>query len=130
MGYDQKTAERVRRLLSRRRDVVEKRMVGGLSFMVNGSMCCGVTGTALMVRVGREGYERALAEPHARPMKFAGRALAGFVCVDPEGYRTERALAKWTQRSLDFVSALPEKKPSARRPRSKGRKPRSRAPLR
>lgn len=117
MGYDQKTAERVRRLLSRRRDVVEKRMVGGLSFMVNGSMCCGVTGTALMVRVGREGYERALAEPHARPMKFAGRALAGFVCVDPEGYRTDRALGKWIQRGIDFVSALPAKKPEARRPR-------------
>ena len=95
MGYDEQTAERVRRILSRRRDVVEKRMVGGLSFMVNGGMCCGVTGTALMVRVGREGYEQAVAQPHARPMKFAGRALAGFVNVDPGGYRTNAALAKW-----------------------------------
>src|SRR5260370_42176494 len=97
MGSDEQTAERVRRLLSRRRDVVEKRMVRGLSFMVNGSMCCGVTGAALMVRVGREGYERALAQPQARPMKFAGRALAGFICIDPGGYRTDRALAKWIQ---------------------------------
>src|SRR5260370_40386111 len=107
MGSDEQTAERVRRLLSGRRDVVEKRMVGGLSFLVNGSMCCGVTGTALVVRVGREGYERALAQPHTRPMKFAGRALAGFVCVDPEGYRTDGALAKWIQRGIDFVSTLP-----------------------
>ena len=121
MGYDEQTAERVRRILSRRRDVVEKGMVGGLSFMVNGSMCCGVTGTALMVRVGREGYEGALAQPHTRPMKFAGRALSGFVCVDPEGYRTDRALAKWIQRGLDFVSTLPAKKPEARRARPRGR---------
>src|SRR6266851_9904641 len=92
MGYDQKTAERVRRVLSGRRDVVEKRMVGGLSFVVNGSMCCGVTDTALMVRVGREGREEALAQPHARPMKFAGRTVAGLVCVNPGGYRTESAL--------------------------------------
>jgi TfoX/Sxy family transcriptional regulator of competence genes len=108
-AYDEKTAERVRRLLSGRRDVVEKRMVGGLSFMVNGSMCCGVTGTALMVRVGPEGRERALARPHARPMKFAGRPLSGFVCIDPEGFRTDKALAAWVQRGLDFVSALPVK---------------------
>jgi len=117
MGYDEQTADRVRRILSRRRDVVEKRMVGGLSFIVNGSMCCGVTGAALMIRVGREGYEGALAQPHARPMKFAGRALSGFVCVDPEGFRTHTALAKWIQRAIDFVSTLPAKKPEARRPR-------------
>lgn len=81
MGHDERTAERVRRILSGRRDVVEKKMVGGLSFIVNGSMCCGVTGTALMVRVGPEARERALAQPHVRPMEFTGRPLAGFVCV-------------------------------------------------
>ena len=55
MSYDPEAAERVRRLLSGRDDVAEKRMVGGLSFLVNGNMCCGITGTALMVRVGAEG---------------------------------------------------------------------------
>lgn len=108
-GYDENAAERVRRVLSGRRDVVEKRMVGGLSFMVSGSMCCGVTGTALMVRVGPEGRARALAQPHVRPMEFAGRELAGFVCVDPGGYRTETELATWVQRGIDFVSTLPVK---------------------
>jgi hypothetical protein len=122
MGYDNTTADRVRRILSRRRDVVEKRMVGGLSFMVRGSMCCGVTGTALMVRVGPEAREWALVQPHVRPMKFAGRALAGFVCVDPEGFRTETALGTWVRRGIDFVSTIPAK----RRGR---RKPRPRAPL-
>src|SRR3989442_15755085 len=85
MGYDERVAERVRRVLAGQRNVVEKRMVGGLSFMVNGSMCCGVTGNALMVRVGPEGLAGALARPHVRPMAFAGRPLAGFVCVDPGG---------------------------------------------
>ena len=110
-GYDERTAERVRRILSGRRDVVEKRMVGGLSFMVNGSMCCGVTGAALMVRVGSEARERALDQPHVRQMEFAGRPLGGFVCVDPGGYRTDKALATWIQRGIDFVSTLPVKKP-------------------
>jgi TfoX/Sxy family transcriptional regulator of competence genes len=111
MGYDERAAERVRQILSGRRDVVEKRMVGGLSFMVNGSMCCGVTGAALMVRVGPEAYEWALTRPHARPMEFAGRRLAAFVCVDPAGYRSDRALATWVQRGIDFVSKLPAKGP-------------------
>ncbi len=83
MGYDEETAERVRRVLAGRRDVVEKKMVGGRSFMVSGSMCCGVTRTALMVRVGPEAYERTLAEPHVRPMEFAGRPMSGFVRVAP-----------------------------------------------
>lgn len=94
-------------------------MVGGLSFMVNGSMCCGVTGTALMVRVGPEARERALAQPHVRPMEFAGRPLAGFVCVEPGGYATDAALESWVQQGIDFVSTLPTKEPAARKRRPK-----------
>jgi hypothetical protein len=117
MGYDEKTAGRVRRILSGRRDVVEKRMVGGLSFIVNGRMCCGVTSSALMVRLGPEACARALSQPYVRPMEFAGRRLAGFVYIEPGGYRTDAALAKWIQRAIDFVSTL--KKPAAGRPRRK-----------
>jgi hypothetical protein len=113
MGYDLKTAERVRRILSDRSDVAEKRMVGGLSFSVGGSMCCGVTGRALMVRVGAEARDRVLAERHVRPMEFAGRPLAGFVLIDPEGFRTEAALANWVQRGLDFAATLPAKRLTA-----------------
>ena len=109
MSYDPEAAGRVRRLLSGRDDVVEKKMVGGLSFLVNGNMCCGVTGTALMVRVGADGRERALREPHVRPMQFAGRALSGFICVGPAGFAADEALARWVQRGLDFVSGLPAK---------------------
>jgi TfoX/Sxy family transcriptional regulator of competence genes len=106
MGYDEKTAERVRRALSGRPGVVEKRMVGGRSFIVNGNMCCGVTSTGLMVRLGNEGAKRALTEPHVRPMEFGGRRLLGFVEVEPDGYRRDKALAKWVQRGLEFAASL------------------------
>ena len=109
LSYDPAAAERVRQLLSGRSDVVEKKMVGGLSFLVNGNMCCGITGMALMVRVGAESREQALREPHVRPMLFAGRALSGFICIEPEGYAADDALASWVQRGLDFVSGLPAK---------------------
>ena len=119
MSYDEPTAERVRRILSSRRDVVEKRMFGGLCFMVNGGMCCGLTSDALMVRVGPDRYEEALARPHARPMDFTGRPLTGMVYVDPAGYKSDAALEQWVKRGLDFVSTLPAKKPvSKRRKRS------------
>jgi hypothetical protein len=96
-------------LLSSRDDVVEKRMVGGLSFLVSGNMCCGITGQVLMVRVGPHGREKVLGEPYVRPMRFAGRDLAGFVCVDPPGFAADDALTSWLQRGLDFVSGLPAK---------------------
>lgn len=110
MSYDEKTAGRVRRILRSRRDVVEKKMFGGLCFMVNGAMCCGLTNTAFMVRVGPDRYEDALAQPHARPMDFTGRPLSGMVYVDPSGFKTDAALAEWVQRGIDFVSTLPAKK--------------------
>ena len=106
MSYDPEAAERVRRLLSGRDNAVEKRMVGGLSFLVNGNMCCGVTGTALMVRVGAEDREQALREPRVRPAQFAGRAVSGFICVEPAGFAADDTLARWVQRGLDLVSGL------------------------
>ena len=109
MTYDPEAAERVRQALSGRDGVVEKKMVGGLSFLVNGNMCCGITGTALMIRVGAEGREQALSEPHVRPMQFGGRGGAGFIRVEPAGFAADDALASWVQRGLDFVSGLPAK---------------------
>jgi hypothetical protein len=106
MAHDETAVERVRRILAGRSDVVEKRMVGGRSFMVGGHLCCGVTGTAVMVRVGPQRYEWALTQPHVRPMTFARRRLAGYVCVDPAGYSADSALQKWVGRGLDYVSTL------------------------
>ena len=115
MNYDPEAAERVRQVLSDRDDVVEKRMVGGLSFLVNGNMCCGITNRALMVRVGAKGREQALGEPHVRPMQLGSRALSGFICVEPAGFAGDDALTSWVQRGLDFVSGLPAKSVRASR---------------
>ncbi len=110
MAYDEKVASRVRRIFAGRSDVVEKSMVGGgLSFMLGGNMCCGVSKSALMVRVGPEAYQQALTEPHTRPLAFAGRAPVGYVCVDPDGYASDAVFATWIQRGIDFVSTLSER---------------------
>jgi TfoX/Sxy family transcriptional regulator of competence genes len=104
MSYDETLATRIRALLAERDDVVEKKMFGGLCFMVNGAMCCGLTKRDFMVRVGAARYDDALAQPHARPMDFTGRPLKGMVYVAPEGLRTKAALARWVRRGLEFVS--------------------------
>ncbi len=109
MAYNEKLAERMRKFLARRKGVTEKRMFGGLAFMLNGNMCCGVVKETLMVRVGPEQYEKVLREPHARPMDFTGRSIKGFVYVDPKGCQTDDALRKWVQRATDFVLSLPVK---------------------
>lgn len=109
MAYDEGLSQRIRELLSDAPAVEEKKMFGGLAFMVNGNMAVGVTGAELMVRVGAENYESALAEPHVRPMDFTGKPLRGFVYVDDKGYETDEGLAKWVSRAVDFVLTLPSK---------------------
>ncbi|MEO1020000.1 MAG: TfoX/Sxy family protein [Pseudomonadota bacterium] len=109
MAYDEKLADRVRRMLSGKQEVAEKKMMGALTFMVRGNMCCGVTGTALMVRVGSAGYEIALAQPHVRPMEIGGRRPRAFICVEAQGCATDAALAEWVSRGVAFVSSLDRK---------------------
>ena len=109
MPYDEKLAERIREALRGQRNVLEKRMFGGLAFMVRGHMCVGIAGDDLMVRVGPEVYAKAIREPHARPMDFTGRPLTGFVYVSPAGHARRRSLAKWVERGLGFVKSLPPK---------------------
>jgi TfoX N-terminal domain len=104
MAHDPDAVERVRRCLAGRPDVVEKRMVGGLSFSVGGRMFCGVVGSALMVRVGAEAVALALHEPHVRRMELGGRPLKAFVLVDPEGWADDAALTAWLDRALDVVA--------------------------
>ena len=78
-------------------------MFGGLAFMVNGHMCCGIVGKDFVLRTGPDQYEEALSQRHARPMDFTGRAMRGFVYVDPKGLRSTHELKAWIQRGLDFV---------------------------
>ena len=105
--------ERVRAELADRADVVEKRMVGGQSFVVSGHLCLGVSGDALMVRVGPEDYERALTEPNVRPLTFGAKHPVGYVLIDPPATRSAADLARWIRRGLDYVATVP--RPSALR---------------
>lgn len=109
MAFDEKLAARVRKLLNRGYSVEEKRMFGGLTFMVNGHMCCGVLKKDLVLRLAPQDYERALSHLNVRPMDFTGRSLRGLVYVDPVAVRATRDLKKWIQRSMRFVSTLPPK---------------------
>jgi TfoX/Sxy family transcriptional regulator of competence genes len=113
MAYDQKTAARVRRLLSGRPDITEKEMMGGLTFMVNGHMACSVSGRGgILIRVGAEAMDRVLEQQQVQPAVMGAKTMTGFVRVDPEAYRTDAALKKWVQRGLDLVAAIPARKPA------------------
>jgi TfoX/Sxy family transcriptional regulator of competence genes len=110
MPYDTQAADGIRVILADRHDVVERKMMGGLVFMVGGHMCVVASGRGgLLVRVGPEVQARVLNEPHVKPMTMAGRPMTGFVRVASEGYRTAAALRKWVQRGLAFVQMLPAK---------------------
>jgi hypothetical protein len=109
MSYDEAVAKRVRTVLSRHRNVAERRMFGGLTFMVGGHMACGIIGDELMVRVGPDAYAEALADRHAREMDFTGTPLKGFVFVAPKGFATEDTLRGWVDRAVEFVETLPVK---------------------
>src|SRR5215468_1498140 len=98
MAYDEKLADRIRQAVGPRPDVTEKKMFGGVAFLLDGKMFVGIVKDDLMVRVGPERYEAALAEANVRPMDFTGRPMNGYVFVAPGGSRTEKAVKKWTDR--------------------------------
>lgn len=109
MAYDEVLADRVRSRLSERPDFSERKMFGGLCFMLGGHMCCGVVDRELMVRVGPDAYEDALAQPHARHMDFTGRPLNGMVYVGVEGIAARADLDEWVARAVAFAGSLPPK---------------------
>jgi TfoX/Sxy family transcriptional regulator of competence genes len=122
MTYDEKLAERIRRVTPRTADIIEKKMFGGLAFLLDGKMFVGINGKDLMVRVGPEAYEAALARRHVRPMDFTGRPLTGYVYVSAAGTRTDDAVSAWVQQAMQFVRVLPskvKKKRSAKRSRAR-----------
>jgi TfoX/Sxy family transcriptional regulator of competence genes len=109
MAYDEGVAQRIREVFQDRPDVVEKKMFGGLAFLLSGHMGCGVVNDTLMARVGPEQYEAALARPHAREMDFTGRPMKGFVYVAPEGFEADEDLHSWVALCERFVGSLPAK---------------------
>lgn len=109
MAFDEGLAERIRERVDLTAGVTEKKMFGGLCFLLNGNMCFGIVGSELMVRVGPDAYEGALALPHARQMDFTGRSMRGFVYVDEAGVGEDEDLSAWMDRGLAFASSLPPK---------------------
>ena len=108
MAFDEALAERVRSALAGEEGVTERKMFGGLAFMLDGHMSCGIVGEELMLRLGPEGAAAALERPHVRPMDFTGRPLKGMVFVAPEGLRGA-ALRRWVDEAAAFARTLPPK---------------------
>jgi TfoX/Sxy family transcriptional regulator of competence genes len=106
MAYDKTLADRVRAVLAKQRGVLEREMFGGIAFLLEGKMFCGIVQRELMVRVGPAHYEKALAEPGARPMDFTGRPMLGYVFVQAKGLLSERSLRGWVERGQKFVATL------------------------
>lgn len=109
MAYDEGLAQRIREVLDETAGATEKKMFGGLCFLIGGNMTCGVVGDELMVRVGPEAYEDALAQPHAREMDFTGRPMKGMVYVAADALDDDDVLAGWVERGAAFAGSLPAK---------------------
>ena len=109
MAFDETLARRVREVLGPRPGISERRMFGGLAFLLDGRMFVGISGSRLMARVGAERYQDALALPHVREMDFTGRPMKGWIMVEPDGIEEDERLHDWIERSKDFVRTLPKK---------------------
>jgi hypothetical protein len=110
MAYDEGLAERIRQVVIDRPAVAEKKMFGGLAFMLNDYMFCGVTNDDLMARVGPDNYTAALTKPNVREMDFTGRPMKGYVFVTPAGVESDADLQYWVDLCAEFVLTLPPKK--------------------
>jgi len=108
VAYDERLAARVRALLGNRTDVSERKMFGGLTFMIGGNMCCGVNRNELIVRLDPDREHEALARPHARPMDFTGRPMRGFITVHRDGLKGVQ-LNRWIEAAVARADALPRK---------------------
>jgi len=110
MAYDEEFANRIREELADVDGITEKAMFGGLAFLLAGNMAVGIMSTGdLMVRVGAEGTEEALARPHTRLFEMRGRSMTGWVIVERDAVRTKRQLAPWVRRGTAFAATLPPK---------------------
>jgi hypothetical protein len=110
MAYDEGLAQRLREMFHETPGVQEKKMFGGLVFMLNGHMCIGVSSkAALLVRVGADQFAAALEKPQARPMVHGGRTMKGFLFVDAAAVAEDEDLAYWVGLSRDWVLSLPPK---------------------
>jgi TfoX/Sxy family transcriptional regulator of competence genes len=109
MAYDEDLADRIRQVTSGVPGLTEKKMFGGIAFMVNGNMACGPIKNGLMVRIGPDAYEEALEQPEASELGFTGRPMRGMIEVGSEALADDEVLEDWVRRGIDFASSLPPK---------------------
>jgi len=109
MAYDEVLAGRIKSVLDQQPGLVEKKMFGGVGFMVQGNMACGVHKDMLIVRVGPDAYEETMQYPHTRPFDMTGRAMKGWVMVEPGSLASEADLQEWVTAGLNFALTLPPK---------------------
>jgi TfoX/Sxy family transcriptional regulator of competence genes len=111
MAYDEELANRIRELVAGEPDLTEKRMFGGLAFLIGGNMSVAASGQGgLMVRVDPDETETLAAKPHAQPFVMRGREMRGWLRVDDEGVRTKRQLEPWVKRGVAYARSLPPKR--------------------
>jgi TfoX/Sxy family transcriptional regulator of competence genes len=109
MAFSESLAARIRDALARKKGVEEKKMFGGLGFLLHGNMLVGVWKDSLIVRLGPDEGDEALLEPHVREFDITGRPMKGWVLVEPEGVEDDEQLSDWIQRAMKFVGTLPAK---------------------
>jgi TfoX/Sxy family transcriptional regulator of competence genes len=109
MAFNEELAERIRQGLARRKGIEQKKMFGGIGFLLNGNMLVGVWKESLIVRLDREGYDDALREAHVSEFAITGRPMKGWVLVEPEGVQHDDQLKDWIQRAVKFGGKLPAK---------------------
>lgn len=115
MAYDEKLAERITNLLKPQKGVVEKKMFGGIAYMLKDKMMAGIIKNDIMIRCFHEDYDRLLKKPHADVMKFTGKPMRGFLTVKAEGIKTDKQLQSWLDVGIDFAVKSPPKKPKAKK---------------
>ncbi len=125
MAYDEGLVQRIREQLEGDPRVSEKKMFGGIAFFVNGNMAAGTMKDELMVRVGPDGHDAAVAQPHARAMDFTGRTMRGFVQVAPAGFEDDADLRAWLARGIAFAEKHERKAPRAKQAGKKRAKPKA-----
>ena len=109
MAYSESLAARIRQTLKGRRGVTEKKMFGGVAFLLHGNMCVGVWQTSMIVRLGPDQAAAALKEPNVVEFDITGRPMKGWVVVEAEGLDTDHQLGRWIERAVEFVETLPRK---------------------
>ena len=109
MAYDEGLAQRVTELLEEKPEFNEKKMFGGICYLLYGNMVCGVLNEDIIVRVGLERYEDSLKSPHTRKFDMTGRPMKGWVMVSPEGHESDEDLEAWIKKGVSFASSLPPK---------------------